>query len=448
MVTNEYHKYTSSTPLATYRVVFGLMMFVSIFRFFYYGWIDSLYIQPKFFFSYYGFEWVKPLGEYTYLLFFLAGISPIGIILGKYFKISIITFFLTFTYIQLMDKTNYLNHYYFISLVAFLMIFLPMNANYSMDANNPKIRKTKVPIWTVNAIKILVGVVYFYAGICKLNSDWLIDAMPLKIWLPSKHYLPIIGSLMDDKYTAYAFAWIGAIYDLSIPFLLMWKKTRNFAFLSVVIFHILTWILFPIGMFPFIMIGGAFIYFSSNWHEKLWTIISRIFRFKIPISQGENSVYQSSKIAKIIVGLLLIFHIVFPWRYLLYPGELFWTEEGYRHSWRVMLMEKTGYTTFKVKDTKTNEVFIVENLDFLTPTQEKQMAFQPDFILEFAHYISDYYQKNKNVHQPEIYVESYVALNGRTPKKMVDENINLNNEKDSFEHKKWILPFKGNIKGL
>lgn len=448
MVTNYNNKYISSTPLATYRVVFGVMMLVSVFRFFYYDWIDTLYIQPKFFFNYYGFEWIKPIGKYTYILFIIAGISSIGIILGKYFKASIITFFLTFTYIQLMDKTNYLNHYYFISLVALIMIFLPMNANYSLDAKNAKIRKTEIPKWTVNALKILVGVVYFYAGLCKLNSDWLIDAMPLKIWLPSKHYLPIIGSLMDNKYMPYLFSWLGAIYDLSIPFLLIWKKTRNFAFFSVVVFHILTWVLFPIGMFPFIMIGGAFIYFSAQWHERLWNKLAQILRLNFSIFKGETSTYQSTLLPQLIVGAVLIFHLLFPWRYLAYPGELFWTEEGYRFSWRVMLMEKTGYTIFKIKDTKTQEIFIVDNLDFLTPTQEKQMAFQPDFMIEFAHYLSDYYQKNKNVYQPEIYVESYVSLNGRLPQKMVDEKINLNNEEDSFKPKKWILPFKGNIKGL
>ncbi len=67
--------------------------------------------------------------------------------------------------------------------------------------------------------------------------------------------------------------------------------------------------------------------------------------------------------------------LLFPWRYLLYPEELFWTEEGYRFSWRVMLMEKAGYAEFKVVDSKTGKRFYVDNSDFLSPFQEKQMAF-------------------------------------------------------------------------
>jgi hypothetical protein len=80
------------------------------------------------------------------------------------------------------------------------------------------------------------------------------------------------------------------------------------------------------------------------------------------------------------------FQLLFPWRYMLYPGNLFWTEEGYRFSWRVMLMEKAGTATFYVKDRKSGREGIVINSEFLNRHQEKQMAFQPDMMLQFAHY--------------------------------------------------------------
>ena len=124
---------TEAAPLAVFRILFGLMMLISIIRFWSYGWIDKLYIQPKLFFSYYGFEWVKPIGDYTYLLFAICGISAFFVALGYRYRISIIVFFLSFTYIELMDKTTYLNHYYFISLLSFLLIFLPANAHFSVD---------------------------------------------------------------------------------------------------------------------------------------------------------------------------------------------------------------------------------------------------------------------------------------------------------------------------
>src|SRR6056297_2943619 len=162
------HSPVEAAPLAVFRIFFGLMMLFSIIRFWSYGWIDKLYIQPKFFFSYYGFEWVKPLGDLTNLLFVFCGVSAFFVALGYRYRISIVIFFLSFTYIELMDKTTYLNHYYFISVLSFLMIFLPANAYYSFDAwRNRNKAFQYIPAWTVNSIKLLLGIVYFYAGLAK-----------------------------------------------------------------------------------------------------------------------------------------------------------------------------------------------------------------------------------------------------------------------------------------
>ncbi|OBP54728.1 deoxyribonuclease HsdR [Riemerella anatipestifer] len=447
-----FKKPVSSAVLGTYRLFFGLLMLVSIARFFLYGWIERLYIEPRFFFSYYGFQWVKPLGNYTYALFLFAGIMAFLVMVGRYYRMAIVGFFLSFTYIELMDKTNYLNHYYFISILSFLLIFLPMNVAFSADAEaNPEKKREFVPVWTINAIKFLVGLVYFYAGVCKLNSDWLLEAMPLKLWLASKFHLPLIGGLMDKTITAYLFSWAGALYDLSIPFLLLYRKTRGWAFGSVVIFHTLTWWLFPIGIFPFVMMFGATIYFSSEWHQKFWYRLYSCFKWDFK-AYFNGKVYQYAPyFKKSICGILILFFIVqvlLPWRYLLYPGELFWTEEGFRFSWRVMLMEKGGYAEFKVYNPKTKEYYRVENSDFLTPTQEKQMAFQPDFILEYAHFLKDHFEKEKGVKNAKVYAEVYVALNGRRSQLYINPNVDLTNEEESFLPKKWLLPFNDVIKGL
>jgi len=145
--------------------------------------------------------------------------------------------------------------------------------------------------------------------------------------------------------------------------------------------------------------------------------------------------------------LFFAVQILFPWRYFLYPGELFWTEEGFRFSWRVMLMEKAGYVQFKVKDTQTGKWFYVDNSDFLTSFQEKQMSFQPDFILQYAHYLADHF-KSQGHRNLAIYVESYVALNGRRSQPYINPDVNLLEYEDSFQHKTFILPFTDEIKGL
>jgi hypothetical protein len=438
-----------AAPLAVFRILFGLMMLASIVRFWALGWIDKLYIQPTYFFSYYGFEWVKPLGVYTYVLFAICGLAALFVAIGFKYRWAILVFFLSFTYIEMMDKTTYLNHYYFISIISIVMLFLPAAVYFSVDAR--KNAHEFIPRWSTLSIKVMLALVYFYAGLAKLNSDWLIHAMPLKIWLPTKTDIPILGWFMQEEWMIYGFSWAGALYDLSIPFLLFWKRSRTMAFVFVVIFHVLTRLLFPIGMFPFIMIVSTLIFFDETLHLRVLQWIAQRLRFSMDLfNSGRSWIIESGSMrhfTKAFLVVFIVFQLAFPWRFLLYPGELFWTEEGFRFSWRVMLMEKAGSSQFKVVNEKTGRQFMVNNADFLTPFQEKQMAFQPDFILAYAHYLGDHFasQGHQNI---GIYAESFVALNGRKSTRYIDPSVNLLKERESFCHKTWILPFQDEIKGL
>jgi len=452
---NYLNKQINAAPLAVFRICFGVMMLASIIRFWANGWIEKLYIAPKFHFSYYCFEWIKPLGVYTYVLFIICGLAAFCIAIGFKYRIAILAFFLSFTYIELMDKTTYLNHYYFISIVSFLLIFLPAHKYFSIDAYQQKKEFLNLPKWTIDSIKLLLGIVYFYAGLAKLNSDWLLRAQPLKIWLPSKYDIPFIGqNLMQQDWFHFAMSWGGMLYDLTIPFLLFYKRTRFIAFIVVVFFHVFTRVLFPIGMFPYIMIVATLIFFDAKFHQKIIKIVRNVIS-KLPYRAQSKNLSETQKVEfyrfehKSIISLVVIpffvLQILFPWRYLLYPGELFWTEQGYRFSWRVMLMEKAGSTNFKIVNKKTGAFFMVDNTDFLTSFQEKQMSFQPDFILEYAHYLGDHF-KSQGHQNIGVYAESYVALNGRLSTKFIDSTIDLYQEKESFLHKDWIIPFSSTIK--
>jgi hypothetical protein len=112
-----------------------------------------------------------------------------------------------------------------------------------------------------------------------------------------------------------------------------------------------------------------------------------------------------------------------------------------------MLMEKSGYTNFKIVSPQSNKSFTVNNEEFLTSYQIKQMSFQPDMILEYAHYLGDYY-KQQGILDVEVYAESYVSLNGRRSQPFVDPKVDLYRQTESFLHKTWILPFNDEINGL
>lgn len=428
------------------------MLFGSI-RFVTKGWVNDLYIQPQLYFSYLGFDWIKPLpGQWMYLPFMVMIAAAVGIILGFRYRISAILFFICFTYVELLDKSNYLNHYYFVSLVAFLMCWLPANADFSIDAHtNPAIRTTTIPAWTILILQLQLGIVYCFAGIAKLNPDWLFHAQPLRIWLQAYRDTPYIGGWFATSWLAFAFSWFGCIYDLTIPFFLSFRKTRPIAYVFVVIFHVVTWILFPIGVFPWVMIFSTLIFFPASFHERWISWLRQSLR-RSP-EDTRPVLPRSFPKKRIIVwafGIYLFVQIAVPFRYLLYPGNLFWTEEGFRFSWRVMLMHKEGYATFYIVDPKTHQSIQVQNSDYLTPTQIDQLATQPDMILQFAHHLGKQYSdtiltySTQHIHlrHPAVEAEVYVSLNGRPHQLFVSRKTNLMNETYTLKHRTWLEQFR------
>jgi hypothetical protein len=436
----DFNRLVSITPLVTFRIVFGLLMFFSLLRFWWRGWIDTAYLQPKFHFTYQGFEWVQSLGAPgMYLLFAVIIAAALFIAIGLFYRLAAVIFFIGFTYVELIDITTYLNHYYFISLVSFIMIWLPANQYYSVDVvRKPSIQSSKVPSWTINIIKFQLAIVYVFAGLAKINYDWLINAQPMRIWLPAKSHLPVVGSYLYETWVAYLFSWFGAAYDLFIVFFLLNKKTRPFAYIIVIVFHIATAIFFPgIGMFPYVMIVSTLIFFSPQFHHK---ILSLLPYYSKPAA---NTTYKFTwhRLFIPVIIIYVIIQLVVPLRFIFYPGHLFWHEEGYRFSWRVMLMEKAGTAYFTIKEKGTGRRFEVNNAEFLTPLQEKMMSTQPDMIVKFAHLLAGEYKK-RNIIDPEVYGEIYVTLNGKRSTLFIDSTVNLAKENNSWKHYNWVLPYK------
>ncbi|MGF1533584.1 MAG: HTTM domain-containing protein [Bernardetiaceae bacterium] len=430
----------SVAPLVWLRIVFGGVMLLSTLRYMWMGWVDTQLVEPLLHFSYYGFDWVKPLPRLgMYAVFVGMALASVGIALGWYYRFSALVFFLLFTYVELIDITYYLNHYYFVSLVAFLLIWVPAHRYCSLDALRcPSLRQETISRWCVLIFQVQIAIVYLYAGLAKINTDWLLHALPLSIWLPAKTDLPLIGWMLAYPETAYLFSWAGMLFDTFIVLFLVIPQTRWLAYAAVVVFHTLTGILFQIGIFPVVMMGMATVFFSPAWHTRL---LDRLNGWLGISASGAVRPAGDRRLMGLMLFFLL-FQLLFPWRYLLYSdNHLFWTEEGYRFSWRVMLIEKAGTATFYVKDRRTGREGVVINDQFLNLHQEKQMAMQPDLILQFAHYLKDHYAQ-KGLHDASVRAEVWVTLNGRPAQLLIDPQVDLTQKTDTWTSKDWILPFK------
>ena len=249
------------------RILFGAILLADVIAFFRTGWIEMEYIRPSFHFAYYGFEWLHPLpGDGMYWVFGILGVAAFCIMIGFAYRLSTIVFFLGFTYVFLLEEALYLNHYYFVGLVSFLMIFVPANRKLSVAAwLRPEIVRDFAPAWSLWILRAQMGFVYFYGGIAKLNGDWL-QGWPLRLWLPNDlRGLPVLEAFRNEVWLALFFSYSGLFLDLFAVPLLLWRKTRPYMFAALALFHLTNLNLFDIGIFPWFATAMTALYFQPDW---------------------------------------------------------------------------------------------------------------------------------------------------------------------------------------
>jgi hypothetical protein len=249
-------------PLVFFRVVFGGIMLWEVYRYFSYGWIERYFIEPTFFFKYQGFGWVRPFaGDGMYIHFAALGVLAACILLGFCYRLAAALFFLGITYVFLLDQTNYLNHLYLICILSFILIFVPAHRALSLDAAlRPRLRSSTAPAWTLWLLRFQIAVPYFFGAIAKFNADWLLAAQPMRMWLADRTDFPVIGRWFTEPWAAYFMSWGGFLFDLLFVPLLLWRRTRPFAFAFAAVFHLMNFQLFHIGVFTWLMLVASLIF--------------------------------------------------------------------------------------------------------------------------------------------------------------------------------------------
>ncbi len=426
--------------LAAFRIAFGLLMFAGTVRFMWTGWIRTQYVEPAFFFKYPGFEFVRAWPEWgMYLHCGVVAALALCIALGLFYRVSAVLFALTFAWIQLIDVTNYLNHYYFVVLLAGTLALVPANRLWSLDARrNPAIARETTPAWALYLLRFQVGIVYFNAGLAKLGTDWLLHAQPLGIWMSARSDLPVIGPLLALPWVPHLMSWAGFLYDTTIVLWLSLRRTRPWAYATVLVFHALTHVLFNIGMFPMIMITAALVFFPPEWPRRFL----RREKWGQATFSGEGAASSLSTTRRVALAAALVWctlQVFMPLRHWAYPGDVLWNEEGMRFSWKVMVREKNGSITYHVRDPGTGRVWQVSPTDYLLPRQANEMSGQPDLIVQLARHIEQDFRR-RGFADVEVRAEALVSLNGRKPRPMIDPQVDLTRVEFGLAPAAWILP--------
>jgi hypothetical protein len=402
------------------RTVLGLILCAGLVRLQLTGWVEPLYTAPRFTFTYPAFAWVPHLpAAWVSAVVWAAAAAALAFALDLWPRVSGAVFVLLFTWLQLFDVTNYLNHYYLAVLLGGLLTALPT-----------RWRHGQAPRWALWLVRFQVGLVYVHAGLAKLGSDWLLDAQPLSIWFAARTETPLIGPLLAQPWAAYAAAWFGFLFDLTIVGWLSWRRTRGAAYLVVLGFHALTHVFFDIGLFPFLMSAAALVFFEPEWPR-------RVLRWLPRPPAVPPRLMPALTLALVLT--FAAFQLVFPLRHLALPGDVLWNELGMRWAWKVMVREKNGAVTYRVRDASSGREWHVDPSRYLLPRQANEMSGQPDLILQLAHHVADDFRA-RGVADVEVRVDAWVSLNGRPPARLIDPDVDLARLEDSAWIAPWVLP--------
>ena len=258
-----------ASSLVFFRATFGLVMLVECWRFWANGWIARYYIEPQFFFKYYGFEWVEPwAGAGMYWHFSLLAALSLLIVAGALYRLASALFFFAFSYVFLLDQARYLNHFYLVVLIAFILMLVPAHRAFAVDSLlRPSLRSATVPGWSLWLFRLQFEVIYIYAGIVKINGDWL-RLEPLGMWLARRDDFPLIGPLFNQDWVV-AIAAYGsiAIHVVGAP-LLLFRRTRGCVIVLYFLFHLANHFLFEIGIFPWIAMAGTLMFLEPDWPRR------------------------------------------------------------------------------------------------------------------------------------------------------------------------------------
>lgn len=431
-------------PLIFFRVAFGGLMLVEVARYFAHGWIGRLFVEPTFAFKYLGFEWVQAWpGPGMWIHFGVLGLFALGIATGAFYRLSAVGFALGFTYVFLLDQALYLNHFYLICWLAFWLACLSPHRWRSVDARRlgwpPRAR---APLWWLWLLRAQVAAVYLYAGVAKLDADWLRGA-PLAIWIdwPDAWPLGALASLPPpSSWGPPLMAWTGLVFDLGVVPALLWRPTRTAAFACAVIFHATNAWLFQIGIFPWLMIAATALFLPPQCFRRFSPVASTL-----GLDSGSRSEPGPAPVAPVARGLrpaliaLLGLQLLIPLRHHLYPGDVAWTEEGHRFSWRMMLREKRGTARFVVTDGQGRVIDDVDPATDLAGWQADEMAIRPDMLHQYARHLARR-RGGLAAGSPRVYARASSTLNGRDRRLLVDPQIDLGAQPRKLVPATWILP--------
>lgn len=440
--------------LALFRILFGFIILIE-------GTLLESYIvdsltQSDFRMTYDYFHWVKIMSpENLSVLFKVFYFACILVILGLFYRVAIVTVFLTWTYIFLLDIGHYNNHMYLFSLVAFVLCFSNCNQWFSLRrwfTSNKK--QIMVPKWQLHTLKFQILVLYVFAGIVKINYDWL-NGYPVRIWAQNWTQYEWLNEILSSEFSIYFISYFGILYDLFIVFILS-AKSKKLKYVGValsLLFHMTNFFLLNIGMFPFFGLAVVVLYFNPSWPQDWINVIKAALNKKpkseveMPIKhigyRGKRGVWKP--VFLVLLVSFVLYQSLYPLRPFVYSGNASWNGAGHRFSWRMLLQDRDEAARFRIviEEEGIDQYLELYDENYVNNRQFKRLIRTPKQIKRFAFHIQKMMQDNGLKNELKIYAEIWKSLNNREIELLIDPNYNLlESPYSDFGQADYVLDFK------
>ena len=418
--------------LAALRMAFGLWLFIDFSGMMIIGYVQEAYVDAQVHFPFYGFEWITPLPAWgMYSLFSLLSLAALCVLIGYRTRLALSIFLLGQIYVFMLDIPYTLNKFYLFILLAFAFIFLPSDRHWSLTAKRkPDLKLEYSPRWNLFIFQFMLGLIYTYSGISKINPDWMQNGQPLASFLP--HKWPF--KLLSDDIKPQLFVLLsygGMCFDLTITWILSWKRTRGLGHIVQATFHLFNFTFLGVGSLSIFMIIFTLILFPPKWLRR--------YLFQAPATQEVAVVQPGVKPALIAFALVML---LLPHRHYLIDNNVNWTEKGHRFSWRLMTRTKGGSASyFIVEDNQTNQAWGVNPREYLTPRQFRKMSAETDLVIVFAHWVEQEWAK-KGFEDVKVRGIINTRLNGRKAQPLIDPELDLTQVQRSVWRDEISLPLE------
>ncbi|KAG1970801.1 vitamin K-dependent gamma-carboxylase [Pimephales promelas] len=458
---------TDPASLGIFRFLFGMLMALDITQERGLSHLDYKYLDGAPVCRFPLFNFLKPLPmDWMFFVYFVMLLGAVGIMLGLFYRLACLMFISTYWYVFFLDKTTWNNHSYLYGLIGFQLTLMDANRYWSLDGlRNPRKRNAHVPLWNYTLLRTQIFIVYFIAGVKKLDADW-VEGYSMKYlahhWLfdPFKMILPVeLVSLMVVHGG-------GLILDLTAGYLLFFDATRPVAIFFVSYFHCMNSQLFSIGMFAYTMLATSPLFCYPDWPRRffgrfpefLWPVLPLISPAPSPSSscvypnppsvpRDQDETHSAPKpttpsfkhkFRAFFTILYIAEQLFLPYSHFITQGYNNWTNGLYGYSWDMMVHSRSHqHVKITYRDGKTGEI------GYLNPgvfTQSRRWKDHGDMLKQYATCLSENLPRF-NISDPEIYFDIWVSINDRFQQRIFDPRFDIvKADWSPFRPNPWLMP--------